>query len=117
MDNKKILTNEEVIERAKAKNLSDEELEKISGGEIDNWIWTSVYKIVTWENESDVQFIFNFGDTIKIWELFGGGESGCVVNRKKEYSSEDGGWIDKYLVDTGAEVNYWCKRDVIVYQD
>lgn len=101
------------------KKLSNEELERINagnGGDVDGWFWDSVYKVVSWTNESDVQFIFNYGDKLKIITVFGSGDEGQVVNRKTEYSSSDGGWIDKYLVDIGESTNYWCKRDVIVYQ-
>lgn len=104
---------------AETRKLSSEELEKVNagnGGEPDGWIWDSVYKVVSWPNESDVQFIFNYEDTLTIIEVFGSGDKGKVVNRKAEYSASDGGWIDKYLVDIGGSTNYWCKRDVILYQ-
>lgn len=119
MEEKKILSTEEVLQRAKAQELSDEELDKINGGAPNNvgWAWNPVYAIKTWPSKDEVVFIFNYGDSLKIWEFFGGGDEGIVRNREAVYSSEDGGWIDKYLVDTGDEVNWWCKRDAIVYQD
>lgn len=119
MEDKKIFTNEELLEKAKSKNLSDEELNKVSGGNGSlGWAWNAVYKIKVWQSPSEANYIFSFGDRLKIWEFFGGGQSGTVINRKIEYSSEDGGYIDKYLVDVDDEsTNYWCKRDVIVYQD
>ena len=118
MEEKKILTQDEVIQRAKDKNLSEEELAKVSGGNSNlGWAWNAVYKLVSWPTKDEVRFIFSIDDRLKLWEFFGGGEEGVVVRTEATYSSDDGGWIDRYLFDTGDDTLYWCKRDIIVYND
>lgn len=114
MTNKK----EKELKNPNVEKLTNEELDKINAGAAGDklgWFWDDVYAIKTWSRKEDVEFIFNYTDTLKIITFFGGGDEGQVVGREAVYSSEDGGWIDKYLVDIGTDTNYWCKRNVIVH--
>lgn len=115
-----IMTNkkEKELKNPNVEKLTNEELDKINAGAAGGklgWFWDDVYAIKTWSRKEDVEFIFNYTDTLKIITFFGGGDEGQVVGREAVYSSEDGGWIDKYLVDIGTDTNYWCKRNVIVH--
>lgn len=117
MEKEKVLTKEEVLERAKTAELADEELEKITGGtgNTDGWLWTSVYDVIVWADKASVQYIFNLYQKIKIWEFFGGGEDAQIYARDKVYSSKYGGWVDVYYANADGE-QYELYRENIVYQ-